>query len=185
MDAEDRNLLAEYSVRKIRILKQSGPERVWLDTLKQYIFSFPQRGLTYISELKQAVPANQWAGLLQELFQNENTRRLRRELQLSEGMLEQMMAEMEASRHPYELWKYEKELRKVYPERVRDLLLKQLDNQMRQASARGAYARTVQELKRLYGYPEGREKAAELAKGWRRDFPRRSAMLDELKKVKL
>ena len=36
-----------------------------------------------------------------------------------------------------------------------------------------------------YGYPEGREKAAELAKGWRRDFPRRSAMLDELKKVKL
>lgn len=185
MDAEDRNLLAEYSVRKIRILKQSGPERVWLDTLKQYIFSFPQRDLTYISELKQAVPANQWAGLLQELFQNENTRRLRRELQLSEGMLEQMMAEMEASRHPYELWKYEKELRKVYPERVRDLLLKQLDNQMRQASARGAYARTVQELKRLYGYPEGREKAAELAKGWRRDFPRRSAMLDELKKVKL
>ena len=95
------------------------------------------------------------------------------------------MAEMEASRHPYELWKYEKELRKVYPERVRDLLLKQLDNQMRQASARGAYARTVQELKRLYGYPEGREKTAELAKGWRRDFPRRSAMLDELKKVKL
>ena len=52
-------------------------------------------------------------------------------------------------------------------------------------SARGAYARTVQELKRLYGYPEGREKVAELAKGWRRDFPRRSAMLDELKKVKL
>ncbi len=185
MDAEDRNLLDEYNVRRIRILKQSGPDWIWLETLKQYIFSFLQRDLTYISELKQAVPADQWPGLLQQLFQNENTRRLRRELQLSEGMLEQMMAEMEASRHPYELWKYEKDLRKVYPERVRDLLLKQLDDQMRQASARGAYARTVQELKHLYGYPEGREKAEELAKGWRRDFPRRSAMLDELKKAKL
>ena len=32
---------------------------------------------------------------------------------------------------------------------------------------------------------KGGKKAAELAKGWRRDFPRRSAMLDELKKVKL
>jgi len=56
---------------------------------------------------------------------------------------------------------------------------------MRQASTRGAYARTVQELKRLYVYPQGREKVAELAKDWRRDFSRRSAMLDELKKVKL
>ena len=185
MDAEDRTLLAEYSVRKIRILKRSGPERVWLDTLKRHVFSFPQRDLAYISELKQAVPADQWPELLQLLFQNENTRGLRRDLQLSEGMLEQMMVEMEATCHPYELWKYEKELRKVYPERVRDLLLKQLDNQMRQASARGDYARTVQELKRLYGYPEGRKKAAELAKVWRRDFPRRSAMLDELKKAKL
>ena len=185
IDTENQYLLSEHSIRKIRILKQSGPEWMWLNALKQYIFGFPQRDLTYISELKQAVTADQWPELLQQLFQNENTRRLRRDLQLSEGMLEQMMAEMETSRHPYELWKYEKELRKVYPERVRDLLLKQLDNQMRQASARDAYARTVQELKRLYGYPEGREKAAELAKGWRRDFPRRSAMLDELKKVKL
>ena len=32
---------------------------------------------------------------------------------------------------------------------------------------------------------KGGKKVAELAKGWRRDFPRRSAMLDELKKVKL
>lgn len=185
LDAEDRYLLAEYSVRRIRILKQSGPEWVWLTALKRYIFAFPQRDMTYISQLKQAVSADQWPKLLRQLFQNENTRGLRRELQLSEGMLEQMMAELEASRHPYELGKYEKELRKVYPERVRDLLLKQLDNQMRQASTRGAYARTAQELKRLYGYPEGREKAAELARAWRRDFPRRSAMQEELEKVKL
>ena len=185
MDAKNQTLLAEYSVRKIRILKQTGPERVWLDTLKQYVFGFPQRDMTYISELKQAVVPDKWPELLQRLFQNENTRRLRRELQLSEGMLEQMMAEMEASRHPYELGKYEKVLRKVYPERVRDLMLKQLDDQMRQASTRGAYARTVQGLKHLYGYPEGREKAAELAGVWRTDFPRRSAMLEELKKAKL
>ena len=184
-DSEDPALLYAYSVRKIRILKQSGPERMWLDALKQHISGFPQRDLTYITELKQAVPADRWPEILQELFQNKNTRRLRRDLQLSEGMLEQMMTEMEVGCCPYEIWQYEKDLRKVYPERVRDLLLKLLDNQMREASERGAYARTVQALKRLYGYPEGREKAAELAKGWRRDFPRRSAMLDELSKAKL
>ena len=96
IDAEKRHLLSEYSARRIRILKQSGPERVWLDALKRHIFGFPQRDMTYVSELKQAVPANQWPELLQQLFQNENTRGLRRELQLSEGMLEQMMSELEA-----------------------------------------------------------------------------------------
>ncbi len=185
LDAQDLFRLAEYSKRRVRILKQSGSEQAWLDALKRHIFEFPQREMTYIAELKQAVSADQWPAVLEQLFQNENTRALRRALQLSEGMLEEMMTELEASRYPYELAKYEKVLRKVYPERVRDLLLRQLDAQMRQASTRSAYARTAQELKHLYGYPEGRKKAAVLAAAWRRDFPRRSAMLDELRKIKL
>lgn len=185
LDATDPFLLSEYSARRIRLLKQAGPESAWLNALKQHIFGFPQHEMTYIIELKQAVPAEQWPALLQQLFQDKNTRGLRRELQLSEGMLEQMMSELEASPYPYELVQYESVLRKVYPERVRDLRLRQLDAQMRQASTRNAYARTVQALKHLYGYPAGREKAAELAAGWRRDYPRRSAMLEELKKAKL
>ena len=185
LDAKDPFLLSEYSARRIRLLKQAGPESAWLNALKQHIFGFPQHDMTYITELKQAVPAEQWPELLQQLFQNKNTRGMRRELQLSEGMLEQMMSELEASPYPYELGQYESVLRKVYPERVRDLRLRQLDAQMRQASTRNAYARTAQALKHLYGYPAGREKAAELAAGWRRDYPRRSAMLEELKKAEL
>ncbi len=95
------------------------------------------------------------------------------------------MTELEAGRFSYELRQYEKNLRKVFPERVRDLLLRQLDEEMRRASTRSAYASVARSVKQLYGYPEGWEKAAELAKGWRRVFPRRSAMLEELKKVKL
>lgn len=185
LDAKDPFLLSEYSARRIRLLKQAGPESAWLNALRQHIFGFPQHDMTYITELKHAVTAEQWPELLQQLFQNKNTRGLRRELQLSEGMLEQMMSELEASPYPYELGQYESVLRKVYPERVRDLRLRQLDAQMRQASTRNAYARTAQALKHLYGYPAGREKAAELAAGWRRDYPRRSAMLEELKKAKL
>lgn len=185
MDREDRSLRLEYSVRRIRILKQAGPEWAYVEALKSHVFGFPQRDLTVISELKQAVPEEQWPELLQQLFQNENTQGLRRQLQLSEGMLEQMMTELEASRFSYELRQYEKDLRKVFPERVRDLLLRQLDEEMRRASTRSAYASVARSVKHLYGYPEGREKAAELAKAWRRDFPRRSAMLEELKKVKL
>ena len=89
-DAEEPRLLSEYSERRVRILKQSGPEWAWLQALKRHIFGFPQRDLTYISELKQAVSAEQWPELLKQLLENKNTHALRRELQLSEGLLEQI-----------------------------------------------------------------------------------------------
>lgn len=185
IDADNPRLLSEYSERRVRIRKQVGPEWAFLNALKRHIFGFPQRDLTYILELKRAVSAEQWPELLKQLFENENTHALRHELQLNEGMLGQLMAEMEANSYAYNLAKYEKVLRKVYPERVRDLRIKQLDEQMRRASSRGAYLRIVQALKFLNGYPDGRKKAAELAATWRRDFPRRTAMLEELGKVKL
>ena len=44
---------------------------------------------------------------------------------------------------------------------------------------------TCRRVSYLMAIRKGGKEAAELAKGWRRDFPRRFAMLDELKKVKL
>jgi hypothetical protein len=185
MDSDNQYLMSQYNLRRIQIFKQCGQKDAWLEELKRHIFSFPQRDMTYITELKRAVSTEQWQEILPQLFNNENTKELRRQLQLSEGMLEQMMIEFETSRFPYELKQYEKDLRKVFPERVRDLLLKQVDQQMRYASERKAYATAVRELKHLYGYPDGRARAAELAKTWRNDYPRRTAMLEELKKAKL
>lgn len=185
LDRDKPYLLAGYSLRRIGILRRIGPEKAFLEALESYVFGFPQRDMTYVAELKQAMPEESWPNLLDKLFANRNTQSLRRELQLSEGMLEQMMAELEAGTSRYELERYEKALRKVYPQRVRDLLLKLLDREMQSASTRNAYAGVIRSLKRLYGYPEGREKAAELARSWREKYPRRSAMLDELLKAKL
>ena len=185
LDRDKPYLLAGYSLRRIGILRRIGPEKSFLEALESYVFGFPQRDMTYVAELKRAMPEESWPNLLDRLFTNRNTQSLRRELQLSEGMLEQMMAELEAGTSRYELERYEKALRKVYPQRVRDLLLKLLDREMQSASTRNAYAGVIRALKRLYGYPEGREKAAELARSWREKYPRRSAMLDELLKAKL
>lgn len=185
LDRDKPYLLAGYSLRRVGILRRIGPEKSFLEALESYVFGFPQRDMTCVAELKQAMPEESWPNLLDRLFTNRNTQSLRRELQLSEGMLEQMMAELEAGTSRYELERYEKALRKVYPQRVRDLLLKLLDREMQSASTRNAYAGVIRALKRLYGYPEGREKAAELARSWREKYPRRSAMLDELLKAKL
>ena len=185
MDAGETYLLNGYSRRRIRILKEAGQEQVYRKALREYVFSFPQSDMTYVLELKESVSKEQWQQLLQELFQSEKTRNIRRELQLSEGMLEQMISEIELSHNPYEIKRYEKELRKVYPERVRDILIRQQNEEMRIASSRNRYAQIIQELKHLYGYPDGRKKVKEMVETWKHIFPRRSAMLDELNKAKL
>ena len=141
--------------------------------------------MKYILELKNAVTPERWKELLEQLFKNRNTRELRREIQLSEGMQEQMMSELESESTLYEVKEYEKELRKIYPERVRDLLLKLLNEEMRRANTRSEYANVIRILMLLYGYPDGRAKAAELASSWRREYPRRSAMIDELGRANL
>ena len=185
MDAGETYLLDGYSRRRIRILKETGQEQAYRKALREYVFSFPQSDMTYVLELKESVSKEQWQQLLQELFQSEKARNIRRELQLSEGMFEQMISEIELSHNPYEIKRYEKELRKVYPERVRDILIRQQDEEMKIASTRNGYAKIIQELKHLYGYPDGRKKVKEMVETWKRIFPRRSAMLDELNKAKL
>lgn len=185
IDRDNVRLMKEHSARRVRILKRSGQKSAYAAALRSYVFGYPQFDMTYVTELKQAVSPEEWSELLDTLFQNENTRSLRSELQLSEGMLEQLMSEIEASRNYYGLERYEKVLRKIYPERVRDLLIKHLDEQMRIASKRSAYSSVARSLKHLFGYPQGRKKAAELASAWRKDFSRRTAMLEELEKVKL
>ena len=185
LDSDEWHLMSGYSERRVRILKLSGNEGEWLKALERHVFGFHQNNMTHILELKSAVTPERWKELLEQLFQNRHTRELRREIQLSEGMYEQMMSELESESTLYEVKEYEKELRKIYPGRVRDLLLKLLNEQMRKSNTRSEYANVIRILMLLYGYPDGRAKAAELASLWRREYPRRTAMLDELGRAKL
>lgn len=72
---------------------------------------------------------------------------------MREGMQEQVLKEIEDSNCPSSILDYEKELRKHYPDRVRNLLLKHFDMRMNQASSRGAYAGSACSVKLLYSYP--------------------------------
>jgi len=185
LDREDQRLLVGYSERRIRLLKRAGQEAECLDAVKEHVLRFPQRDLSYVDMLKRSVSEKEWPELRAKLLDAPTLRFLRRDFQLREGMQEQVLEEIENSDFPSGILGYEKELRERYPERVRDLLLKHFDMQMDRASSRGAYADIARSVKLLYAYPQGREKTAALAAGWRAKYPRRRAMIEELGKQKL
>jgi hypothetical protein len=58
-----------------------------------------------------------------------------------------------------------------------------LREDMKNASNQKRYAELVKRLKPLSGLPGGAEAAASLAQEWRAAYPRRRAMLEELKKA--
>ena len=185
MDQKEPHLLAEYAKRRVQILEKSGPRLAYEEALKKYVFSFYQRDLTYILKLKEITAQDKWPGLREKLFQSPTTKWLRHEIQLSDGLIETLLQELEQEETPRDILKYEKELRKQFPERTRDLLLRLYREEMKTAGSRTAYADIIRDLKKLYGYPEGRAKVKSLALSWRKTYIRRTALLDELDKAGL
>lgn len=45
------------------------------------------------------------------------------------------------------------------------------------------YRKSIRYLKKIVGYPDAKRLAQEIADEWRKEYKRRSALLDELKKA--
>ncbi|MBE6018702.1 MAG: hypothetical protein E7233_14055 [Lachnospiraceae bacterium] len=77
---------------------------------------------------------------------------------------------------------YEKELFDLYPERCFQVLANAADRQAQRSKKRRDYKYIARILKKIAAHPGGRALAAELAEKYRMQYPRRTAMIDELKK---
>ncbi len=82
----------------------------------------------------------------------------------------------------YVIDEYGRKLFKLYPERCLKVLANAADRQARLSKNRRDYKRIAQLLRKLAAYSGGKELAAELAAKYRAQYPRRTAMFDELKK---
>ena len=82
----------------------------------------------------------------------------------------------------YVIDEYGKKLFKLYPERCFKVLANAADRQARLSKNRRDYKRIAQILRKIAAHSGGKELAAELAAKYRAQYPRRTAMIDELKK---
>ena len=74
--------------------------------------------------------------------------------------------------------RYEKIMKEKFPEQVRDIYVAYLYREAKRANDRKRYRELMRYLKKLRKYPDGKEKAAEIAENWRSVYYRRSAMMD-------
>lgn len=97
-----------------------------------------------------------------------------------EGRYDRIMDNIEVSGDTTMLQMYEKNLRRLYPERCLAVLTRAAEWQAEHSSKRADYRNIAQILRWMMIYPDGIEMATQLAEKYRAKYLRRSAMLDEL-----
>ena len=102
---------------------------------------------------------------------------------VEEERYEQMMDMIERSDNVYALDERKRIMSKEVPERVINFYADYAKKSMCQASYRKAYRNAIRCLENMSFSPTGKARAQEIADGWKVEYRRRSALLDELKKA--
>ncbi|MBM6990496.1 MAG: hypothetical protein I3I98_03685 [Mobilibacterium timonense] len=89
---------------------------------------------------------------------------------------------MDTAERAGDFYGYEKVLKKRYPERCLKILAMKADEEMELATQRKGYRKVARVLKKMLGYPGGESVAKELAEKYRKEYPRRPALWEELER---
>lgn len=176
-------LAAKYSEQMIGIYEKTNDLTHLKEELEYYIFNCTQNNLEYIEKMKQLLPPTEWEEMRSRLLDSESMCWQRFPLLKQEGMYEEMLARIEAKSDYCTFERYESLLMKEFPQRCANLLIRNLESAMKRAYDRNAYQSLMQMLKKLLKYPDGQSTAQQIADAWKREYPRRSALLDEMRKA--
>ena len=184
IDKEEPYLLKIYAELLIDLYREKNDTEAYRAELESYLFTYEQRGTEYIEQLKALLPPEEWEAMRERLLSSPTIGDTRFELLNEEGLYRRLLSETACERSLWHFRQYEQVLRQHFPEEVRDIWLSYLRTEMHSASTRSMYADLISRLKKLKSYPDGKALTQALADEWKQAYPKRSAMLDELKKAK-
>ena len=183
LDREYRGLANKYAQRKIEIYEIIRDRAALRTALEQYVCAFSQRDLTYVERLKAICAPEEWSALREKLLSSQALSGHQYAFMVSEGLLDRLMTDIEEKVDLRLLQRYEDILRPDFAERCVEVYVKWLNQSMMLSGSRQEYRSVVQTMKELRGYPGGIPAAQAVAGEWRLQYPRRTAMLDELNKA--
>ena len=181
LSAPRYGLADAYSERLIGLYERTGQAEKLRRELMFRVFECERPELEHIAKLKGLAAPAEWPELRERLLACRLGSELRGELLASEGLYERLLEYVISQNNLPALDRWEAALLPLYPRELRDAYTALIDELMSSSFDRQAYAHTIAHLKRLCKYP-GRPDA-ELAERWKNEYPRRTAMLDELKKA--
>lgn len=183
LDEDNYLFMARYCKNLIELYKKVGNKKAYRKELTEFIFDSCGSDLSLIYELKEDCTPEEWLSYREKILAGEMLRETKLELLEKEGMYEELWQEIFERAELYEIDRYEKVLKKIFPERMLDLYVDYIRKKQMKVSNREQYSDLIKYLKKITLYPSGEKKAKEIAANWRDVFKRRRAMMDELNKA--
>lgn len=182
LDADKIGLVAKYSEQLIEIYEILHDYSAMRKELEYYLFTFRQDDLKHVEKAKAILSPAEWDDIRSKLLDSKTMQYQTYPLLYHEGLYEQMMERIETHTDIHSLEQYENLLKNDFPKRCVAVYQTYLHRAMDQASNRKAYWSVIHTLKKLKKYPDGKPAAQGIADLWKQKYPRRTSMLDELKK---
>ncbi len=183
IDRGNLRRVAEWSEQLAELYYECGRQEEYK---KEFIFLVMKTNafsMDNIKKLKQICGVEEWLLYREELLTNEKYASIRYDLMAEEKLYDRLLAEMQQATTIYTLDRYEKVLKTHDPVQLRDLYVYCIKQAMGRATNRKNYYSVVQYLKKIKHYPDGPVITKAMANDWRAIYPRRSAMMDELRKA--
>lgn len=176
--------LNQTSKKLIYLYRITGQEQNYRQELLHQIETYPQTNMTYIQELRSIEPSEKWDAWTEQLLKLPTTKELRLELLAYNEAWPRLFAEI-AQREQFSLLeRYMDSLMGWNPEETIKCCCDCLNREMNSASDRNMYRNVFHRMALLKGYPGGQTVINSLLTLWQETYPRKSAMLDEMKKAR-
>ncbi|MCI5673995.1 MAG: SWIM zinc finger family protein [[Clostridium] symbiosum] len=185
LDRKSPAWVKEYSQKLIELYKQMHMDKEYKEELLFQVFFCEQDSLDPIAKLKEVCEPKEWEQNRERLLECPSVQGIKLSLLESEKMFDRLLDEVISSGSIYMMDRYEKVLKKAYPDRMRTAYAAYVKKQAEIVSDRRRYKELMAYLKKIASYPQGRETAGEIAREWRMLYKRRTAMMDELRKAGL
>lgn len=184
MDAEYPKQVKQYSEQLIALYDKKGETENYRLELLYQLENYNHADLKYFLALKEAIGQDEeWENTVNQIISSNKNLYFVCQILNEEKRYKELMKKIEESNSIYLLDEYGKNLKKVLPDSVIEMYRKYILEEVQRVSDRIGYRHLMEYLKKISNISNGKEVALQIADQWKVEYRRRSAMMDELRKV--
>lgn len=187
LDTDYPAQMKKYSEKLIKIYDIVGDESACADELLYYMKNFQEAELDYFLKLKSMIKdEDEWNKKVEEIISENRNDFYVCEILNEEKRYQELINRIKKSFNKiYLLDLYEKNIKKTMGYEVIKIYQEYIKEEIERVSNRKGYRHVVKYLDKIKRSKEGKKLAQEIADSWRIRYKRRTALMDELRKIGL
>jgi hypothetical protein len=167
------------------IYKETENSQLYRDTLCRYVCEIREVTMEKYNELKELYTYEEWSGIIKTLLSciEKNNKDLYAEILLKENMKDILVDFVVSQQGLGYLKEYENDLKDEYSEKLLNKYCQEIKMMVVVADNRDKYKDITRLLRKMNTYEGGDRIVRELVEGWKFEYRRRTAFIQELNKV--